>query len=151
MSVVILLDTGPLGMVSSPPHATPLNEQANAWLETQLAQGKRVLIPEIADYELRRELLRAGKIKGLAKLNGLKRSLGYVPLNTRIMLQAAEYWAQSRRMGRPNAGDAELDGDVILAAQAAWLQAKGHEIIVATTNVKHLKHFVDARLWSDIP
>jgi predicted nucleic acid-binding protein len=149
MSTIILLDTGPLGMISSP-HATPNNEQANTWLELQLAQSKRVLIPEISDYELRRELLRAGKIKGLAKLNGLKRSLGYAPLNTRIMLQAAEYWAQSRRLGRQNADDTALDGDVILAAQAAWLQTKGHQVIIATTNPKHLELFVDARRWSEI-
>ncbi len=149
MSIVILLDTGPLGIVSHP-RSTPLNEQGNVWLEGQLVQGKRVLVPEIADYELRRELLRAGKIKGLAKLNSLKRSLGYLPLNTQMMLQAAEYWAQSRRMGRPAARNTELDADVILAAQATWLQIKGYEVIVATTNIKHLELFVDARLWSDI-
>jgi hypothetical protein len=119
-------------------------------MENQLNQGTRVMIPEIADYELRRELIRAGKIKGIAKLNGLKRSLGYARINTWTMLRAAEYWAQSRRLGKPTSSDAALDADVILAAQAAFLEHKGHTVIVASNNIKHLETFVDARDWRDI-
>jgi hypothetical protein len=66
------------------------------------------------------------------------------------MLKAAEFWAQSRRLGKPTSSDAALDADVILAAQAAFLQNKGHTVIVATNNVKHLDMFVDARDWRDI-
>ncbi len=149
MSRIILLDAGPLGFVSNP-RWNATGAQCNAWMEAQITQGVRVTIPEIADYEVRRELVRAGKIKGLAKLNSLKRSLGFVPLNSQTMLKAAEFWAQARRLGKPTANDTALDGDVILAAQANWLQTKGNEVIVATTNVKHLELFVDARLWSDI-
>ena len=149
MSDLILLDTGPLGLVSNP-QSNESNKQCNLWLEEQLAKGKRVLIPEIADYELRRELIRAGKIKGIAKLNGLKRSLGYIPLTTRTMLRASDFWAQARRMGKPTAADAALDGDVILAAQAAIIQDAGHKVVIATANVKHLDLFTDARLWNDI-
>ena len=60
MSTLVFLDTGPLGMVTNP-RATPQTERCTHWMEGLLARGVRVLIPEIADYELRRELRRAGK------------------------------------------------------------------------------------------
>jgi hypothetical protein len=53
-------------------------------------------VPEIADYEVRRELLRANKVRGIARLDLLKNSIGYLPLTTPIMLKAAELWAQAR-------------------------------------------------------
>jgi len=149
MNATILLDAGPLSLVSNP-QSKGATAQCNLWLENQIGQGNRVLVPEIADYEVRRELIRAGKIKGIAKLNNLKRTLGYIPLTTWTMLKAAEFWAQTRRLGKPTSSDAALDADVILAAQAASLQNKGHTVIVATNNVKHLELFVDARKWEDI-
>jgi hypothetical protein len=48
------------------------------------------------------------------------------------------------------AADAALDGDVILAAQSIAMEAQGHTCIVATTNVRHLNWFVDARTWESI-
>jgi len=67
------------------------------------------------------------------------------------MLNVSDYWAQARLQGRKTADDKALDGDVILAAQASLLTHLGNEIIVGTTNVKHLSMFVDARLWQDVP
>lgn len=61
------------------------------------------------------------------------------------MLKAAELWADARKRGKPTADPKELDGDVILAAQA--LQANA---VVATENVGHLSLFVEARHWKDI-
>ena len=95
--------------------------------------------------------MRAGKSRGIARLDELKRALDYLPLSTEIMLQAARFWAQARQQGRPTAGDTALDADVILAAQASVLAAEtGDQVIVATTNVGHLSLFVDARRWSEI-
>jgi len=149
VSRVILLDSGPLGLATNP-KPSPRNNACNQWVEMLVSGGDRVLVPEISDYEVRRELLRAGKIRGIVNLNEFKRRLGYLPITTSVMLKAAEFWAQTRRMGKQTAGNAALDGDVILAAQAAILLAAGHSVIVATTNVKHLDLFVDAQLWSDV-
>jgi predicted nucleic acid-binding protein len=149
MSDIILLDSGPLGLVTNP-RATQENLECNVWMQSRLQQGFLVLVPAIADYEVRRELLRAGKTRGLARLDSLKMVGGYAPLTSEALLQAAEFWAQARQMGRPTASEQALDGDVILCAQAAVLTAQGHRVIVATTNVKHLDLFCDARLWKDI-
>lgn len=97
MSKVVLLDAGPLGMVTHPRK----NPEIKTWLQQLLRRGVVVMVPEIADYEVRRELLRAGKRKGVARLDALKTAIGYVPLTTETMLKAAEFWAQARRQGQP--------------------------------------------------
>lgn len=60
MSVIVLLDAGPLGTVTNP-KSSPENEACKNWLANLAYNGIEVVIPEIADYEVRRELLRAGK------------------------------------------------------------------------------------------
>jgi predicted nucleic acid-binding protein len=107
------------------------------------------LLPEIADYEVRRELLRAQKARGLAKLNLLVEQLEYLPLTTVAMRRAAEFWTEARQSGIPTAADPALDGDMILAAQAAVLDDPS--VIIATTNVSHLSRFARADLWQNIP
>lgn len=147
MSRIILLDTGPLGLVTNP----KLSAQSIAcaqWLQTHIKSGNRAIIPEIADYEVRRELLRANKAKGIARLDDLAKILEYLPITTMSMRQAAQLWAQARQQGQPTAGDNTIDGDMILAAQAMTLSAS--DIVIATTNVGHLSRFVAAELWQNI-
>ncbi len=144
MNEIVLLDASPLGMISNP-SATPANLECYNWMESLVMSGCRVIVPEIADYEVRRELLRAGKTRGLARLDLLKNTLDYLPLTTAVMLKAAELWAQARNQGTPTADAKALDCDVILAAQA--LAENG---IVATENVGHLSLFVEAKDWRDI-
>lgn len=146
---VILLDAGPLGLISNP-NISPEAEASRAWLKEQVAQGTQVFIAEIADYEVRRELLRANKTAGVTRLDLLKQSLIYAPLTTSIMLKAAEFWAQARQMGKPAAHNLRLDADMIIAAQAALFIAAGHEVVIATSNVSHLSLFVPAARWQDI-
>ncbi|PPT11323.1 hypothetical protein CKA32_004444 [Geitlerinema sp. FC II] len=73
-----------------------------------------------------------------------------MPISREIMLKAAEFWANSRREGKPTAPDLALDADVILAAQAVSLQRFDNEVIIATTNVKHLIRFANAQFWQDV-
>jgi predicted nucleic acid-binding protein len=110
----------------------------------------RVFVPEIADYEVRQELIRAGKAAGLARLDRAKAGLDYAPITTDAMLRAAELWADARRAGRPTAHPEALDGDCILAAQALVAAGSGDVVTVATMNVGHLGRFVDARIWDSI-
>jgi predicted nucleic acid-binding protein len=149
MTLRIVLDAGPLGMVTNP-RSSLENERCKDWLASMVLRGAEVVIPEIADYEVRRELLRAEKTSGLARLDALKDVLLYVPITTRAMLRAAEFWAAARKMGRKSAADVSLDADVILAAQAALLSSDNNEVVIATTNVRHLGLFTAASHWEEI-
>lgn len=146
MSRVIFLDSGPLGMVTNP-QAKPPYLECQLWLDSLLQNGEMIILPEIADYEVRRELIRAGKERGIRKIDQFKTVLTYRPLTTEVMLLAAQLWADARRRGRPTAEANALDGDVILAAQAILEASEENEVVIATTNVGHLSQFIDAREW----
>jgi predicted nucleic acid-binding protein len=140
-SSALLLDSGPLGRLAHPRR----NRQIAAWFSDMLTAGATMTVPEIADYEVRRSFLLAGLTASVHRLDQLKATLTYIPLSTPIMLKAAELWAEARGRGLPTADPKELDGDVILAAQA--LAVGG---IVVTENVGHLARFVVARDWRQI-
>ena len=144
--MIVLLDAGPLGLVSNP-RMSPEAEMCRQWLESLVRQRVSVLVPEIADYEVRRELLRAGRHLGIQRLDTVARAIGYLPLSTAAMRKAAELWADARRRGRPTADATALDADVLLAAQALTLVDDDPDGIVATTNPRHLGQFVPVRLW----
>ncbi|HWO17304.1 MAG TPA: hypothetical protein VNO30_00950 [Kofleriaceae bacterium] len=118
------------------------------WLLALAERGVRIGIPEIADYEVRRELLRAGKIRGIERLDALLETFEYLPLSTAVMRDAALLWADVRKRGQPTADPKALDADVILAAQARRMDAA--EVVVATTNVQHLSRLVDAKPWREV-
>lgn len=137
----IMLDAGPLGRLSKP---IPLPE-IDLWLAALIRAGVQVIVPEITDFEIRRELLRAKLQRSIDALDYLKGRLIYNPITTPAMLRASELWADARRAGRPTADPKELDCDVILAAQALEAGA-----IVATENAGHIGRYVTARHWRQI-
>jgi predicted nucleic acid-binding protein len=147
--MIILLDAGPLGMITNPKPSAE-NDACTFWLESALQIGTRIILPEIADYEVRRELLRAKKFVGIERLDAMQHILDYVPLTTETMRKAAEFWAIARNQGRPAADAKALDSDMILAAQAAFFAERDEEVVIATTNVKHLAMFAKAQLWQEI-
>jgi predicted nucleic acid-binding protein len=139
-----------VGLVSHP-NAADKNKQAAQWFRGLLVADVAVLVPEIADYELHRELLRVDKARSVAVLDRYKASLGYVSLTTEAMLLAAQFWATARQKGKPPAPDLALDADVILAAQAEVLRSGGEDdVVIATTNEGHLCHFVPAQAWQNV-
>lgn len=136
-----MLDSTPLGKLA---HPTPRAEIKN-WLDQLLAADYRVIVPETADYEVRRSFLLAHLPRSIARLDMLGQALIYLPLTTQVMRKAAELWADARRIGRPTAGRKEIDADVILAAQALEAGAT-----VATENLGHITRYVAAKNWRDI-
>jgi predicted nucleic acid-binding protein len=105
-------------------------------------------VPEITAYEVRRELLRAGKGASIARLDALALATEYLPLTTAAMRRAAELWAEARQAGQPTAGDKTIDADMILTGQALTLGVSA--VVLATTNVGHLARFVRAEEWRNI-
>lgn len=147
MSPVVLLDAGPLGLVTNPKYSPP-SLACTQWLTSLVDKKIRVIVPEIADYEVRRELLRAKKTTGIERLDELAKFLEYLPISTPAMRQAASFWSMARQRGEPTADNRMIDGDMILAGQAMALGVS--DPVIATTNVRHLARFVRAELWPDI-
>jgi hypothetical protein len=98
MSKVVMLDSGPLGLLAQT-KTFGLASQCSDWFRSHLAVGNDITVPEIADYEVRRELVRLGLTNGLIKLDSLVTIVGvrFHPLNTRSMRQAEHIGAEARR------------------------------------------------------
>ena len=68
MSRVIVLDSGPLGLLLfTNGHA--LGDACRNWVTGRLSSGDRIIVPEIIDYEIWRELIRAKMAHALANLD----------------------------------------------------------------------------------
>ena len=156
MARLILLDSGPLGLiVRAPGPSRPQVVRCLAWLQTIRATGAIVIIPEIAHYEVRRELLRIRAVGSLRRLEyALNRGSGFrhLTLSTDAIIKAAEFWAFLRQSGIPTASPDALDADAILAGQAALAGQPGDTVTIATTNLAHLNRFpgIDAQTWDQI-
>ncbi|MHC5718742.1 MAG: type II toxin-antitoxin system VapC family toxin [Nostoc sp.] len=151
MNKIILLDSGPLGFII---HPSKKNEvfQYKQWFK-KIVSDNLIYIPEIIDYESRRELIRSKLTESIERLDDLK-NLKYVnsiPITKEIFVKAAELWAWSRNTGQATAEDTAIDIDVILAATAIITsQNEGKTTIIVTTNVKHLQRYhTDTKHWQD--
>jgi hypothetical protein len=100
VSDVLLLDSGPLGLITQPQRSHEVMA-ITAWLKDCLRAGARVFVPAIVYYEIKRELLRANKSIGIARLDAFVSAAPdrYIPLTDDALRFAAELWAQSRRVG----------------------------------------------------
>lgn len=96
MSQHILLDSSPLSALRLPMRSVGVIA-IREWSRSCLAAGHHIYVPEVIDYELRRELLRADKTASIQRLDTLKTTFRYLPLTTMAMLRAAELWAASRQ------------------------------------------------------
>jgi predicted nucleic acid-binding protein len=143
----VLLDTGVLGLVTHP--RADGGRPCVEWMRDLIAADVKFVIPQICDYELRREYVLQGSSRALTKLDDLLTVLEFACVDSPIWRAAADMWARCRREGSPLASSEALDGDVILIATTIKV-ARTDQTVVATTNVKHLEKFVDARQWADI-
>ena len=149
MARIIVLDSGPLGLLRDR-RGKPRVEQIIDWRINAVANGWLIAIPAIADYEVRRELIRAGRPSAVRRLDSVCRDLRFIPLSIEALKKAAELWALVRARGASTAGERALDADVIVAAQALCFTGLRDTAVVATDNEKHLARFLDARHWNAI-
>jgi predicted nucleic acid-binding protein len=158
---LILLDANVLGLLVGPgpkPGNPDRQSACQQWLVQQRAVA-RVGIPAITDYEVRRELERRGATAQIARLNALLSLAQPVPVTPDAWRRAAEFWAlirgrtsQTGQPRLPTAPDLALDGDAILAGVAATIGGEADEVVVASTNSRHLSRFpgITSRSWEDI-
>ncbi len=147
----IILDSTPIGLILQRKNL-PLAEACREWLRDKLTEGRRLVLPEIIDYENRRELLRLKNDRSLRDLDlfGTAEPDRYLPLTSAALKLAAQLWADARLGGYATASDKALDVDVILAAQALTSGLPATDFIVATSNLRHLSLFVPSELWPKI-
>jgi predicted nucleic acid-binding protein len=150
MSRIIVLDAGPLGMVSNPKALSEECLECQEWLKSMLSLGYVVAIPEVVDYEIRRELIRANRLASIRQLDAINSIALYLPITTVAMRKAAELWAIARQTGKPTADPQALDGDVILSAQVLTSFDSSLNVIIATTNVSHISRYAQAQHWKAI-
>lgn len=152
--VAIVLDTTPLGLLTQK-KGIPEAEACRAWADGLIGFGCLFFVPEIADYELRREFLRQGNSGAIARMDLFNANVSgaYLPLTTAEVRFAAGLWAQVRNSGKTTAPPDALDGDALIAAQATLLDPSAFGlagVVVATANAGHLSVLTQAVLWSDI-
>ena len=151
MARLILLDAGPIGLLSTR-HGIQAADRCRVWIDALVKSRGIVVIPGGADYEVRRELLRMDARANLALLDDLRGRFGLLVPTDDVWIRAAEFWAIVRRAGKPTADPHALDADCLLAAQASLIARPGDVVTIATTNVAHLNRFpgIDAREWTAI-
>ena len=150
MKRTFVLDTTPLSEAARPPSQSAEADAFKRLLRQILVSGDAVYVPEIADYEVRRELRRPGRTTSLARLDAFVAMTEYLPITTAARRLAADLWAQARNAGRATADPKALDGDVILAAQALTLTPVPAGLVVVTSNVAPLSRYVPAQEWSTL-
>jgi hypothetical protein len=110
MARIVFLDSGPLGLLTRA-HGIPAADRCRAWLWDLLGAGVVVVAPAIADFEVRRELIRLGATAALRRLDELAEdAVVYEPLSDPALRRAAELWALVRNAGTPTAPPEALDG-----------------------------------------
>ena len=151
MARIVLLDAGPLWLLVQA-RGKPKADACRAWLGATEAPGVDVELSDIADFEVRRELIRTNATACLRRLDTLRDARRPLAVTPDVLFQAARFWAIVRRAGKPTADPHALDADCILAAQASLIGQPGDIVTIATTNPGHLNRFpgIDARDWERI-
>jgi hypothetical protein len=115
-----------------------------------------VVSSKICDYEIRRGLLLAQKqglvADGIPILDDLHQLINFLSVENQTLDLAANMWATARASGQPTAGDLNLDADMIICAtwQDLTTQYPGQEVVIVTTNIRHLSLFANAVIWQDL-
>ena len=161
--MIVLLDSNTLGILAKPERSfdEPSNESqaCQQWFYGLLSRGNRVLTSEISDYEVRRglvsDLINSKKAPlGLRVLDALATDslLEFLPISKQVLILAANLWAEASSLGKQTSDSKNIDADMIISAHYRILcdEHPGQQVIVATTNLKHLSIFCEAANWQDI-
>jgi predicted nucleic acid-binding protein len=115
----------------------------NYRLQAVLRQNAVVLISPIVFYEIARGLYLKEANSQLAFLEDLVACFMWCDLNKTTWDFGAKLWADCRKKKMPTPTGGGIDKDVLIAAQA-----KEHNAIVITDNVRHFQHLgVNYESW----
>jgi len=152
MNRVAVIDSGLLGeIIKRHPSA-----DVTRWIEFMVENEIVLRIPEIIDYEIRRELIlqdlkgNSEARKSLSKLNRYRQTNRLIPLEPSITFtDACELWANLRFNSQPTADIKNIDVDVILVTQALSIKKDFDEIIIVTGNLSDLRRFshLGIKIW----
>ena len=153
--MIIFIDSGVLGILANPNKKGEARD-CEQWLYGLLSKSVTVVTSDICDYEIRRSLIlesrRNPNINSIENLDELQNIINFLPLTTEVLNQAAYLWAESKNKAIPTADDKNIDVDIIICAHWKLLTAEfpGRNIVIATTNTKHLSRFTQAQKWNEI-
>jgi predicted nucleic acid-binding protein len=157
--MIILLDSNILGLICNDNNSFDEARQCQQWFYSSFTRGGRLITSDISNYEVMRGLISSsidsGKIvPGIKSLESLKTDgfLEFLPVSTEAFDLAADLWARASTSGQTTRDEKDIDFDIIISAQYLLLKDEfpGQEVIVTTTNLKHLSIFCEAAHWRDI-
>jgi predicted nucleic acid-binding protein len=135
-----MLDTNVLVQLCHPTRYRDVQE----WFRSLLLSGAdslEILISVLADYELRRVLIRRGANASLARLDDLTRSIRYIPVTAENVRRAAEISARLAADGQHVS-----DVDSLMAAQAI---AEGAVLVTSDRSLQKVPGLT-AKDWSEL-
>lgn len=153
--MIVFIDSGVLGILANPNKFGEAND-CEQWLYSLLSYGIYVCSSELCDFEVRRSLILEAQKKphlnSIQNLDELRDIISFLPVTSNLLTKAASLWESARSQGIPTADDKSLDVDIIICTQWQMIQEEfpGRYVVIATTNVKHLSRFAEAKLWREI-
>jgi hypothetical protein len=153
--MIVFIDSSVLGIIANPNKIGEPNK-CREWLYKLLSQGVYICSSEICDFEIRRNLIleyqKKPHLNSIQNLDKLQEIISFLPIDWELLKEASTLWASARSQGIPTADNKSLDIDIIICSHWQKLKEKfpGRYIVIATTNVKHLSRFAEAKNWIDI-
>jgi toxin FitB len=110
MTGLIILDSAPLAFFCNPKNRNDYKKFSNFVKSLNFSIG----VPEIIDYELRRNLELENFQKSISLLSRFQQRRQFIWLESEDLIRAAELWAWCRKKGSPTTENKGIDIDVIL-------------------------------------
>ena len=139
MTGLIILDSAPLGHICNSRNRNDYKKLKDFVKSLSFS----ICVPEIIDYELRRNLELEGLRKSVNLLSQFQRRDQILRLESQDLIEAAELWAWCRRRGKPTTENRGLDIDVILVAQSLSQLSRFDKVVILTVDIGDLSVFSD--------
>ena len=112
--MIVFLDTGILGILSSPSDRQEVTD-CNNWLYQLTSRGAYIISSQICDYEVRRSLilqtLQHKHRDSLNNLDQLQTLIDFFPITKTSLDRAANLWAIAHNQGQATATPQTLDAE----------------------------------------